>query len=65
MNWVRAIKKGYEREIADFGFVAIDGKTVRGRFKAESGGKALHVVSARATQNRLGERSGEGGREEQ
>jgi hypothetical protein len=28
MNWVRAVKKEYEREI-----IAIDGKTVRGRFK--------------------------------
>jgi hypothetical protein len=48
MNWVRAIKKEYEREI-----IAIDGKTVRGHFKAGPGGKALHVVSAWAAQNRL------------
>ena len=48
MNWVRTIKKAYEREI-----IAIDGKTVRGHFKAGSGGKALHVVSAWATENRL------------
>ncbi|MDR0399748.1 MAG: ISAs1 family transposase, partial [Treponema sp.] len=34
MNWVRAVKKEYEREI-----IAIDGKTVRGHFKG--GGKAL------------------------
>jgi predicted transposase YbfD/YdcC len=46
MNWVRAIKKEYEREI-----IAIDGKTVRGHFKA--GSKAIHIVSAWATENRL------------
>lgn len=46
MNWVRAIKREYKREI-----IAIDGKTVRGHFK--SGGKALHLVSAWATENRL------------
>jgi predicted transposase YbfD/YdcC len=48
MNRVRAIRKDYEREI-----IAIDGKTVRGYFKAKEGGKALHVVSAWATENRL------------
>jgi predicted transposase YbfD/YdcC len=48
MNWVRAIKKDYEREI-----IAIDGKTVRGYFKAGPGGKALQIVSAWATRNRL------------
>jgi hypothetical protein len=46
MNWVRAVKKDYEREI-----IAIDGKTVKGHFKG--GGKALHIVSARAAENRL------------
>jgi hypothetical protein len=46
MNWVRAVKEEYEHEI-----IAIDGKTVRGRFK--TGGKALHVVSAQAMENRL------------
>jgi hypothetical protein len=46
MNWVRAVKKDYEREI-----IAIDGKTVRGHFK--TGGKALHIVSAQAVENRL------------
>jgi predicted transposase YbfD/YdcC len=48
MDWVRAIRKTYEREV-----IAIDGKTVRGHFKAGEGGKALHVVSAWATENRL------------
>jgi hypothetical protein len=48
MNWVRAIKKDYEREI-----FAIDGKTVRGHFKAGAGGKAPHIVSAWVTENRL------------
>jgi hypothetical protein len=46
MNWVRAIKREYTREI-----IAIDGKTVRGHFK--SGAKPLHLVSAWATENRL------------
>ncbi|MDR0599894.1 MAG: ISAs1 family transposase [Treponema sp.] len=45
MEWVRAIRKGYEREVA-----AIDGKTVRGHFKPGEGGKAFHVVSAWARQ---------------
>jgi hypothetical protein len=48
MNWVRAVKKAYEREI-----IVIDGKTVRGHFKAGNGGKALHMVSAWTTQNRM------------
>ena len=47
MNWVRSIRKVYEREI-----IARDGKTVRRHFK--TGSKALHVVSAWATENRLG-----------
>jgi predicted transposase YbfD/YdcC len=47
MNWVRAIKQNTPREV-----IAIDGKTVRGTFNAESG-KALHIVSAWATSNRL------------
>jgi hypothetical protein len=34
MNWVRAVKKEYEREI-----IAIDGKTVRGPFHFKGGGK--------------------------
>jgi predicted transposase YbfD/YdcC len=46
MDWVRAIRRDYEREI-----IAIDGKTVRGHFR--SGAKALHIVSAWATENRL------------
>jgi hypothetical protein len=40
------IHKADQREI-----IAIDGKTVRGHFK--NGGKALHLVSAWATENRL------------
>jgi predicted transposase YbfD/YdcC len=47
MNWVRAIKQNTAREI-----IAIDGKTVKGAFNAEAG-KALHIVSAWATANRL------------
>jgi predicted transposase YbfD/YdcC len=48
MNWVRDIKKDYEREL-----IAIDGKTVRGSFNAKDGSKAIHLVSAWATKNRL------------
>jgi hypothetical protein len=48
MNRVRDIKQDIKREV-----VAVDGKTVRGHFKAGEGGKALHVVSARAAENRL------------
>ena len=47
MNWVRAIKQNVDREI-----IAIDGKTAKGSFNAETG-KALHIVSAWATANRL------------
>ena len=47
MDWVRAIKRDSPREI-----IAIDGKTARGSFNPETG-KALHVVSAWATENRL------------
>ena len=48
MNWVRAVKQNYDREV-----IAIDGKTVRGSFNAVDGAKAIHVVSAWATQNKL------------
>jgi predicted transposase YbfD/YdcC len=47
MNWVRIIKQNIEREV-----IAIDGKTARGTFNAETG-KSLHIVSAWATANRL------------
>ena len=47
MNWVRAIRQDVPREN-----IAIDGKTVKGTFKAEAG-KSLHIVSAWATANRL------------
>jgi predicted transposase YbfD/YdcC len=48
MNWVRAIKREYKKEV-----IAIDGKTVRGSFNAKAGEKAIHLVSAWATENRL------------
>jgi predicted transposase YbfD/YdcC len=48
MDWVRAIKQDVDREI-----IAIDGKTVRGSFNAREGQKAIHLVSAWATENRL------------
>jgi predicted transposase YbfD/YdcC len=47
MNWVRDIKTSIGREI-----IPIDGKSVRGTFKAQSG-KSLHLVSAWATENKL------------
>jgi hypothetical protein len=46
MNRARAVRNEYEREI-----IATGGKTVRGHFN--TGWKALHVMSARATENRL------------
>jgi predicted transposase YbfD/YdcC len=48
MNWVRAVKRNFDREV-----IAIDGKTVCGSFNAVEGAKAIHVVSAWATQNKL------------
>jgi predicted transposase YbfD/YdcC len=48
MNWVRAVKNNYDREV-----IAIDGKTVRGSFNAQTGSKAIHLVSAWATENKL------------
>lgn len=53
MNWVRDIKREIYREV-----IAIDGKTARGmatksRFKAGMEMKAMHMVSAWATENRL------------
>jgi predicted transposase YbfD/YdcC len=47
ISWVRAIKQNTAREQ-----IAIDGKTVKGSFNAQSG-KSLHIVSAWATANRL------------
>jgi hypothetical protein len=48
MAWVRAIKQEKEREV-----IAIDGKTVRGSFNTRQGNKAVHLVSAWASENRL------------
>jgi predicted transposase YbfD/YdcC len=48
MNWVRDIKRNIKREV-----IAIDGKTARGSFNAKDGAKAVHLVSAWATENRL------------
>jgi hypothetical protein len=48
MQWVRAIKTNGEREV-----IAIDGKTVRGSFNGKTGAKAIHLVSAWATTNKL------------
>jgi hypothetical protein len=48
MEWVRAIKQDLTRE-----GITIDGKTVRGSFNTRTGQKAIHLVSAWATENRL------------
>jgi predicted transposase YbfD/YdcC len=48
MTWVRAIQQDTEREV-----IAIDGKTVRGSFNTREGSKAIHLVSAWATENQL------------
>jgi predicted transposase YbfD/YdcC len=48
VNWVREIKKEYNKEV-----IAIDGKTVRGSFNKKAGNKAIHLVSAWATENKL------------
>jgi predicted transposase YbfD/YdcC len=48
MAWVRAIKRDIDREV-----IAIDGKTVRGSFNTRQESKAIHLVSAWATKNRL------------
>jgi hypothetical protein len=53
MEWVRAIKRDLMREVADYKSGAIDGKTVRGSFNTRTGQKAIHLVSAWATENRL------------
>jgi hypothetical protein len=48
MTWVWAIKQDINREV-----IAIDGKTVRGCFNTRQTSKAIHLVSAWATENRL------------
>jgi predicted transposase YbfD/YdcC len=48
MAWVRAIKREVIREV-----IAIDGKTVRGSFNTRQETKAIHLVSAWATENRM------------
>jgi predicted transposase YbfD/YdcC len=47
MNWVRDIKKTKAGEV-----IAIDGKSIRGTFNAETG-KCVHIVSAWACANKL------------
>jgi hypothetical protein len=58
---VMAFAKGWE----DIEVIAIDGKTLRGSFNTRQGNKAIHLVGAWATENRLvvaqvttGEKSG-------
>ena len=62
-DWVRSIKEPLENGIGRE-ITAIDGKTVRGSFQVETG-KAVHIVSAWATANRPGVRTGKDGRKEQ
>ena len=47
-EWINAVRTRVGGEV-----VAIDGKTVRGSVDSEQGGKALHSVSAWATETRL------------
>lgn len=48
MNWIASLSIDVSKEI-----IAIDGKTLRGSHDKKNGQKALHLVSAWATQNRL------------
>jgi predicted transposase YbfD/YdcC len=48
LDWVHSVSEHTDGEI-----IAIDGKTARGSKDKKSGKKALHMVSAWATQNRL------------
>lgn len=48
LGWIAAL-----HEVTDGRVVAIDGKTLRGRFDRASGKSAIHMVSAWATANRL------------
>jgi hypothetical protein len=48
MARVRAIKQDIDREVT-----AIDGKIVRGSFNTRQGNRVVHMVSTRATENRL------------
>lgn len=48
MNWIESLTIDVSKEI-----IAIDGKTLRGSHDKKNGQKALHLVSAWATQNKL------------
>jgi predicted transposase YbfD/YdcC len=48
MNWIESLSIDVNKEI-----IAIDGKTLRGSHNRNHGLKALHLVSAWATQNRI------------
>jgi predicted transposase YbfD/YdcC len=48
LNWIKAINKMTSGEV-----IAIDGKSLRHSYDKEAGLKAIHMVSAWATENRL------------
>ena len=48
LDWIKAINKITEGEV-----IAIDGKTLRHSYDKGDGKKAIHMVSAWATENRL------------
>jgi len=56
LNWVKAINKITEGEV-----IAVDGKTLRHSYNKGAGIGAIHMVSAWATQNRLGKRANQSG----
>jgi uncharacterized protein (DUF2237 family) len=53
MAWVRAIQRDIHQEVADLTSDAIDGKTLQGSCNTHQESKAIHLVSAWATENRL------------
>ncbi|MDR2247711.1 MAG: ISAs1 family transposase, partial [Treponema sp.] len=53
MAWVKATKQDRNREAADVTSDAIGRKTLRGSFNNREEHTAIHLVSARATENRL------------
>jgi predicted transposase YbfD/YdcC len=48
LSWIQAVQ-----EISDHRLIAIDGKTLRGSYDRGDGKAAIHMVSARATENKL------------
>jgi predicted transposase YbfD/YdcC len=48
MQWINALKPGIEREV-----IAIDGKSIRGTFSSHKSLRAVHMVSAWASERRI------------